>query len=131
MNKRKEKLSIVEKCNILQALNDATKPKDICKQHNLNKCTISRIKNNKHRIINFAKKSMQLPIKIKRISNVNVPLIEDALYQWFINERLKNNIVNNEMLKIKAIQFHQNLNFDISFTASYGWIQKFKKRYLI
>ena len=33
MNKRKEKLTIEEKFNILKALNDGTKPKEICKQH--------------------------------------------------------------------------------------------------
>ena len=57
--------------------------------------------------------------------------IEDDLYQWFLNQRLNYKRVNDEMFRFKAMEFHRNLNIDISFTASHGWIQKFKKRHFI
>ena len=78
MNKRKEKLTIEEKCNILKALNDGTRPKEICKQHCLNKCTVSRIKNNKETIESILKKIIQSPKNIKRISKVKVPIISGS-----------------------------------------------------
>jgi len=110
---------------------EGTRPKEICKQHCLNKCTVSRIKNNKETIESFSKKIIQSPKNIKIISKVKVPIIEHALYQWFLNERLSYKPVNDEMLRLKAMEFHRNLNTDISFTESHGWIQKFKKRHSI
>ena len=56
MNKRKQKLTIEEKCKILQALKDGTQIKAICMQYNVNKSTITPIKNNNENRQNFAKK---------------------------------------------------------------------------
>lgn len=131
INKRKKKLTFENKCAILTALEDGEKPNIICQQYGVTKCTISKIKSNKSIIKDFAKNSMQSLKKIKRITKVKFPEIESTLYQWFLNERLKHTIIDDNMLMIKALEFHRDLNSEVLFTASHGWIQKFKRRHSI
>jgi len=71
INKRKQKLTIEEKCNILQSLKDGTQT-NICNLHNIhnaiyNKSIITRVKNNNENIQNFVKISIQSLKNINRI----------------------------------------------------------------
>jgi len=131
MNKRKQRLSIEQKCKIITALEDGTKISSICALYGVNKSTISKIRNNKENIKEFVKNSVMPASKIKRISVARLPDIEKLLYQWFLNERLNHNIINDEMLRIKALEIHRELKSDTLFSASHGWIQKFKNRHSI
>jgi hypothetical protein len=40
-----------------------------------------------------------------------------------------NNTISNEMIQLKAQELAKMLNPDVPFVASYGWLQKFKKRH--
>jgi len=49
-----------------------------------------------------------------------VPDVENSLYQWFLNERINYRVVNDEIRRIKSIEFNQCFNTGILFTASHG-----------
>ena len=59
------------------------------------KRTISRIRNNKHIICEYVKKSSITPTKVKRLIKVMQPKTEKAYYEWFLNERLQHSVVND------------------------------------
>ena len=56
--------------------------------------------------------------------------LEQALFLWFNDVRLKNAIVNDDMLIEKAKTFGGQLGVQ-DFGYSKGWLQKFKKRHII
>ncbi|XP_066258000.1 jerky protein homolog-like [Euwallacea similis] len=56
--------------------------------------------------------------------------MEKQLYKWFLNKRNKNFVVSGEMIKQKTKSIHSEIKeTDKEFTASEGWLQKFKKRF--
>jgi len=113
-------LTIADKCKILNELDYDEKVKDICAHHNVNHTTIYRIKNQKERILKFAFSSHVKQEKRKRIRNLSYPKVDQALYAWFINERLNTNIITNEILRIKALEFHSLLDSNTQFQGSSG-----------
>jgi len=131
MNIKRSRLNFQQKIEIINLLQNCAKPKDICKKYQINKSTISRIKESKVKIEDFAQKSIIPLQKIKKNSKIDFPKTEKALYDWFVNQRLNNNIITNAILQRKALEFHAHLHSDIPFTASLGWIQNFKKRHCI
>jgi len=124
-------LNFEQKLKILDDIAGNVTIKTISEKYKIHRSTVTRIRNDGERIREFANKSVIQSAKIKRLSNVAVPEIETALYQYFIKERLAHNIITDEVLQLKAMEFHKFLNTDITFQASHGWVQKFKKRHCI
>lgn len=60
------------------------------------------------------------------------PEFEERLYSWFLRQRELQKILSREILCTKAKQmFKDSYGSGKIFNASYGWYQKFKKRYNI
>ena len=62
--------------------------------------------------------------------------LSEALYIWFIQQREKGIPMSGNFLKEKALQFYNQMENDHSqneetFTASEGWLFRWKKRYNI
>lgn len=68
--------------------------------------------------------------KIKTTRKGNFPLLEEQLYQWFLQQRVKNVSISGEAWQIKAMQLSRDLNIT-EFHASNGWLHKFKRRFSI
>jgi len=122
-------LTIADKCKILNELDYGEKVKDICAHYNVNQTTIYRIKNLKERILKFAFSSHVKQEKRKRMRNLSYLKVDQALYAWFINERLNKNIITNEILRIKELEFHSILDSNTQFQGSSDFIEKFKRRH--
>ena len=129
MNNKKPKLNFQEKLEILNRIEKGESRKLICEKYKCNKSTICRITQKRDEILSFVKSNYLLPKKIKKTFKVKVPETEKAIHNWFLNERLKKNNVNDELLRLKSLEFHKQLNPEINFVASSGWIQKFKRRH--
>ena len=130
MKPKKLCLNMKDKCDILRKLeNEDMSIKQLAQEYNVNRTTIHRIKVKKEQIEEFTLKHHgSLKIR-KRIKVVKVPNIDKALYLWFLNQRSKKNIVTNEILRMKALEFHKTLDVEVPFEASSGFIEKFKNRY--
>lgn len=127
--KMKVRLSFHDKLEIIESINSNIPTNVICTKYNIHKCTVTRIKKDRERILEFTEQANIPNTKIKRLTNVSVPETEKALYIWFLNERAMQNPVSDNMLQLKGLEFHKELNSNIPFEASAGWIQKFKKRH--
>jgi hypothetical protein len=54
------------------------------------------------------------------------PIMEKKLMEWYIDHHeVKKNPVTAKLIKRKALEFSLNKDF----TASKGWLEKFKKKY--
>ncbi|CAB4490048.1 unnamed protein product [Rhizophagus irregularis] len=92
----------------------------------------------KKRIIILKEKEKWLCIDIanKELSNqkrdrgAKFPEIESALYLWMQQALASNLTITGDILKAKALNFATQLQ-TTTFTASDGWLSKFKKRYNI
>lgn len=58
------------------------------------------------------------------------PKLEEVLYLWFLEMRHHKAIVNDSLLRRKALDFKEMLGIE-NFELSDGWMSKFKKRYRI
>ena len=117
------------KLSILNELQDGKTPTEICRSYNIHKSTLTRIKNNKENLEEFASKTYVNQKKIKRMKPLKNPDPDDKLYAWFLLRREANELVSNEMLKVKALDLKRSLNGHEEFSASDGWLDKFKKRH--
>ena len=55
--------------------------------------------------------------------------LEKALFLWFTSARAKNITVTQDILREKAKQFGEQLGIDSDFLYSFGWINRFKRRF--
>lgn len=122
-------ISLKTKLLILNELQDGKTPTEICRSYNIHKSTLTRIKNNKENFEEFASKTYVNQKKIKRMKPLKNPDLDDKLYAWFLLRREANELVSNEMLKVKALDLKRSLNVHEEFSASDGWLDKFKKRH--
>jgi len=53
--------------------------------------------------------------------------MEQNVLDWYLRMIEKKNQVNSTMIKAKAMEYSNNKNF----SASKGWLEKFKKKYRI
>lgn len=53
----------------------------------------------------------------------------EALFEWFLEMREKGISVSGPTLQSKALELHKNFNEGDEFTASSGWLERWKKRY--
>ncbi|UYV69654.1 hypothetical protein LAZ67_7000122 [Cordylochernes scorpioides] len=62
-----------------------------------------------------------------RYRQCHYPLLEEALYTWLVQARLKNIPLNGLILQQKAIYYATGMKYD-EFEASNGWLDRFKAR---
>ncbi|XP_066246788.1 jerky protein homolog [Euwallacea similis] len=68
--------------------------------------------------------------KRKTLKGSGLSQMEKQLYKWFLNQRNKYFVVSGEMIKQKAKSIHSEIKeTNKEFTASEGWLQRFKKRF--
>lgn len=51
------------------------------------------------------------------------------MYVWFFQEREKDILISGPLIKEKALQLNELMNAEKSFSASTGWLERFKKRH--
>lgn len=124
------KLSIKQKSEILNKLEKSVSVKALCQEYNVHKSTITRIKQNKSKLIKFVSNAESGPGKRAVIRACEYPRMEKALYKWFLKQRERNLPVSAEILKSKAKQLHTKIQEKPgNFHASNGWCSNFKKRH--
>lgn len=55
--------------------------------------------------------------------------LDNALFVWFSQEREKGIPISGPLIKEKALQLNELMNGEKSFSASTGWLDRFKKRH--
>ncbi|XP_017763087.1 PREDICTED: jerky protein homolog-like [Eufriesea mexicana] len=93
--------------------------------------TVSDWKKNRKEIEDFCAKMVSRDSlgnrgTIKKAKNVT---LDDALYVWYIQERENGVPVSGPILRKKALSLNKKLGGDPTFTASVGWLGRWKARH--
>lgn len=81
-------------------------------------------KKKKQKIVEHTKKLKSGPGKRKTLRVSDCPMMENALYTWFMQERSKHSPIPGKILKAKPFEFYLKKD---DFRASVEWLDKFKK----
>ena len=123
-------LDIPTKLRILDRLENGHKCVGFAKEFGVGKSTISDIKSAKDKIREFAVSCEGSTDGHHTMKPCSDERLDKALFTWFSQERHRGTPLSGPMVKEKALWFHHQLNpdDDRTFTASEGWLQRWKKR---
>ena len=123
-------LDIPTKLRILDRLENGEKAVDIASEFGVGKSTVSDIKAAKNKLREFMANSETDNVGRHTMKPCADESLDKALYTWFIQERNRGTPLSGPILKEKALWFHKQLHpEDHSFTASEGWLNRWKNRH--
>lgn len=117
--------SLEEKLNIVSLLENGNKNIDVAKQYKTSPSTISTIWKHRQKWDNLKNVFVS---KSKRARSSQYTALDDALLQWFKQQRALNIPINGPVLESKANDFAAKIKMD-GFTCSNSWIQRFRERH--
>lgn len=131
--KRKHVVVTIEKrMEALSKIDKGESLKNIAAEFGVGTSTVSDWKKNRNRIEDFcfkmiSKDSLDNRCKAKK---AKLETLDDALFVWFCAERERGLPISGPVIQQKALSLNQKLpNGDPSFTASQGWLDRWKKRH--
>ncbi|XP_050469785.1 tigger transposable element-derived protein 2-like [Bombus huntii] len=126
---QKEETTVATRLEIIRKLEEGVTIGKLVAQYGLHKRTIERYKRNILSLRKISKNPRRLVMKRTRASlheDTNVRLLE-----WILERQMKGDILRDSMLQTKAMELHEQFGCSTPFTASRGWLWRFKKRYNI
>ncbi|XP_049304568.1 tigger transposable element-derived protein 2-like [Bactrocera dorsalis] len=129
-SKRSHKsLTLAEKEHILLQLSNGVSGKLLAEKYGAGTSTISDIKKNKEKLKNFFANCAAVSKDRKVLREPDYPEMEDKLYKWFQCQRERHITVTTNILKEKPAQIHAQCYENKTFSASKGWLYRFKNRH--
>lgn len=123
-------LTLKDKAEILQRLDEGELASSLAREYGISQSTISRFKKRKESIQKAVTTIYSNNSNRRTLRGTFYKKTEEALYQWYLEERQKNIDVTGTMLRNKAQYFYNKFKeSNYSFCASVGWLTRFKKRY--
>ncbi|CAK9810812.1 Tigger transposable element-derived protein 1 [Anthophora plagiata] len=134
-------ISLEDKIQILNRLEDGEKISSVAKSTNLNESTIRTLRKNADNIRKTVANGCPLGAKrVTRTRNSNMVKMERALMIWLEDYIAKKIPISGNLIKQKALKIYEHLRNighsyagleNHSFVASKGWFEKLKKRYTL
>ncbi|KAJ8950461.1 hypothetical protein NQ318_010339 [Aromia moschata] len=120
-----------QKLQVIEDFKNGMKNKDLSEKYKVHHSAISRIVYNKDKILEHKETIEKYGANknVLRYSSVHDSLFEKCTFLWFCQKRALGEPVTGRVLQAKAKQFHASLNVDSNFSASNGWLARFKKRH--
>lgn len=131
--RKKIVLNFIQKVEVLEKLKSGIRVVDLAKEYNIGLSTVCDIrKYGDEKLLQFRKDHL-LSMTRKTFKAPDFPLLDKALRIWVYQERTKNYILSDAIFAAKALEFFKELYPDSkkTFKASYGYVDKFCKRYEI
>lgn len=123
-------LSLKDKAEILQRLDQGALASNLAREYGISKSTISRFKKKKDCIRKAVTTTFPNNTERRTMRGTLYKETEAALYQWYSDQKQKNIKVTSSMLQKKArILYNECEVKNYSFSASVGWLRRFKRRY--
>lgn len=111
---------------VINMLDNGESMQSIAKRFDIGRSTVYDIKERRNKIKahadNFDKR--------KTLKFGKFPEVDLAIYNWFLEERAKNNLITGDLMREKAKEIYLSITGQ-EFKASSGWLDKFKKRFRI
>ncbi|XP_057332063.1 tigger transposable element-derived protein 2-like [Microplitis mediator] len=129
--KKRNILSIEQRLNIIERLKAGERPQSLAEEYKISKQAVSWIKKNENNITQTKEvlKSCNGNINKKRYKKQEESILDQKLMKWFSQQRTMGRPVSGTILKKQALLYNKRLNGSENFTASDGWLARFKKRY--
>lgn len=129
IKRRKTTVTLKQKAEILSKLAKGFTPGRLAQDYGIANSTITYIKQHKTEIMDLVSNYFQVMNK-KTLHKSEYPVMENKLYEWFLEHQNRSCLVNESLLKAKAKEIFEKTrpNVDAIFNASDGWLDKFKKR---
>ena len=121
-----KKLEIIDR---IEHLPPDKKKKDIAAEFDIPSSTLSTIWKNKDSL--HAKTALGVNKKQKRHRDPTRLQVDAALFQWFAAARSQSIPISGEVLKAKAEELSKQLDPDMEWTCSSGWLSRWKVRHNI
>ncbi|XP_020293552.1 jerky protein homolog-like [Pseudomyrmex gracilis] len=119
--------TVKERSEIVKKLQDGASVNTLANNYGLSKRSIRNYRKNAVRIQQLAKNETLK--KRKRIRTSNVEEINTRLSTWILEKRMLGDILTDNLIQQKALELHQKFGVPAKFTASRGWLWRFKKRH--
>lgn len=128
--KKSKCLTLNEKSLLIQELAGGQSVTYLSKKYGVAKSTVCKIKQKKEMISDAVRNTYFGPGKRQTLKRSDFPRMEQKLYEWFLDQCDQNAIVSGEKIKQKAKFIHSQIGEnDKQFSASEGWLQRFKTRF--
>ena len=129
--KRKHRsCTLKEKLEVLKRLDKGESATKLASEFGVGNATISDWKKNRVKIDQFCTSTSDKVIENRHTSKVSeFTKIDDAVYAWFLQERLRGTPISGPMIQEKAIHMNKLMDKDPKFIASNGWLDRWKKRH--
>lgn len=127
MSKRKA-MSLLEKLEVIETLEQGTRQCDVCKTRGLSKSTVSAMWKAKENIKRLVKHG-NIDVNIKRQRKFKNEGVDSALFRW-IQQQGSAAALSRNKLKMKAEEFAKKLGIK-HYVCSFRWIDGFKRRHNI
>uniref|UniRef100_A0A8C4SMY0 HTH CENPB-type domain-containing protein n=1 Tax=Erpetoichthys calabaricus TaxID=27687 RepID=A0A8C4SMY0_ERPCA len=130
-SKRKHKsCTLKEKLEVLKRLHKGESATQLSKEFGVGKATISDWKKNRGKIEQFCTTTSEKTIEKRSKTTVSsYEKLDEALFLWFTQERQKGISITGPLIQEKALQLNKLMDGDVSFTASCGFLDRWKKRH--
>ncbi len=124
---KRKSLSFAEKRELCEWKRDnpSYNQEDLAKKFDISKSQVCKILKKKDKWLSIDISNKEFKDQ-KQDRDAKYPEIESALYLWMQQALASNLIITGDVLKSKALNFATRLQIT-SFTASDGWLTKFKK----
>lgn len=124
-------LSIKDKLDILDGIKKGETFVSLALKYNVAKSTITNIKKQSQEITTFASKldSQEGCSQRKSMKIAAHDQLDEAVFKWFLQARSSGQPISGPLLCEKALLLNAKLGGDHTFTASQGWLAKFKNRH--
>lgn len=129
-------ITLENKVNILNRINNGEKVSSISKSVNLSISTVTTIRKNEAKVRRSVAEGHLNNAKVGRVRDNNLVVMENAIMIWFEDCIKKGLPLSGEIIKQKAVRLYNYLketqhsieNSNKSFVAS-GWLDRLKTRY--
>ena len=132
-NKKRNVLTVPDQVKVIELVDQKHSYQQVSKIMKCSKTQVANIISRRQKIEKMLETSPLSDIKTrKRVRVVEFPVLEESLFRWVSQQRRNHGYITNETLREKAIEFHGMLpktkENPRKFSASEGWISKFKQR---
>lgn len=131
MSKRKHTtLTLKEKLNALKRIDNGENVSKLATELGVGKATICDWKKNRMKLEQSCAMSSGKTLEIRQtLKESQYDKVDEALFLWFTQERERGTPLSGALVQEKAIYLNKLMNGDDSFSASTGWLDRFKKRH--
>lgn len=127
--KKRVSLTIEKKIEIIQRHEKGEAQKKLALEFNVGRTTISDILKRKYKFFKFMAMNADKTENLKRrrtLRRTVHKVLEDKLLEWYNENR--HMYISGPMIAQKAQQLHKELGYNDNFSASNGWLDRFKAR---